>query len=156
MKEYIQNLEKLDFQTESRYYSSVYLVEKEKESEYITQNVSPYIIIALDKAREFEADAVYFRFFDDGRPPLAQIYIYDDIMNKRTEDDYNRIHRSIWSGNEIPIYMVINKTEIKVFDSRKPVNTEEGKINTDPIDTLDILVQNDALKKYNAQLFIVN
>jgi hypothetical protein len=81
-KAYIANLQHLAFQIEEPDYSSVYLVDK--LSEYIDKNESPYIIISLDKAKTFEADAVYFRFFDDGRPPMAQIYIYDEGTSKNS------------------------------------------------------------------------
>jgi len=150
---YIENLKNLDFQMEKRDYSSVYLVDK--QAEYIAKNESPYIIIALDKAKEFGVDAVYFRCFDDGRPPLAQIYVYDNIMNVRTKDDYNKIHCAVWSGCEIPVYMIIDKTEIKVFDSRKPVDIAKDQIEIKPIDTIDLSLatQNEIFKKYRAQLF---
>jgi len=156
IKEYVDNLEKLDFQIEKQDYSSIYFVDK--QAEYIEQEESAYIIIAIDKAREFKADAVYFRFFDDGRPPLAQIYIYDNILNNREQDYYNEIHRNIWSGSEIPVYMIVDKTEIKVYDGRKPVTIVNNKIKTHPIDTInfntiDLFIQNDVMKKYHAQLF---
>jgi len=151
-KEYITNLQLLDFQIESQETSSIYLVGKLEE--YIKcNNTSPYILIALDKAKSFEADAVYFRFFDDNRPPLPQIYLYDNILHKRIEEDYAKIHRAIWSGCEIPIYMIIDKTQIKVFDSREPVAYESGKIQVSPIDLIDLSTQNNILKKYRAQLF---
>ncbi|WP_461257147.1 N-6 DNA methylase [Treponema sp. R80B11-R83G3] len=151
---YINNLSTLDFQLEKPDYSSVYIVDR--QNEYISRNESPYIpyiIVALDKAKEFDVDAVYFRFFDDGRPPLAQIYIYDNILRNRTQEDYNTIHRAVWSGCEIPLYMIVNQREIKVFDSRKPVDIIKDKIITSPIDIIDLDIQNDALKKYHAQLF---
>jgi hypothetical protein len=147
-KDYISNLEDLNFKVEEQ----IYLVSS-LEKHIAQQDVSPYIIIALDKAKAFDADAVYFRFFDDGRPPMAQIYLYDGILNERTDEDYVKIHRDIWSGCEISIYMIIGKTEIKVFDSRKPVNIAGNKIETYPIDVIDLTVQNDVLKKYRAQLF---
>jgi type I restriction-modification system DNA methylase subunit len=154
-KEYIINLQKLDFKVfkaENQVNASIYLVSNLEE--YIANgDVSPYIIIALDKAKTFNADAVYFRFFDDGRPPMAQIYLYDGILNKRTDEDYIKIHRDVWSGCEIPIYMIINQTEIKVFDSRKPVDIVDNKIEIHPLDIIDLSVQNDVLKKYRAQLF---
>jgi hypothetical protein len=148
---YIENIKKLNFQIGNQDCSSVYLVCKQEE--YIAKNESPYIIIALDKAKEFDVDAVYFRFFDDGRPPLAQIYIYDNVLNKRTEEDYISIHRAVWSGCEIPIYMIVDKTEIKVFDSRKPVDIVKNKIKANPMDIIDLNTQNDILQKYRAQLF---
>jgi hypothetical protein len=149
---YIENLKNLDFQIEKSGHSSVYFVCKQKE--YIVQGISPDIIIALDRAKEFYADAVYFRTFDEkGRPPLAQIYIYDNILNKRTNDAYNKIHRNVWSGCEISIYMIVDQTEIRVFDSRKPVDIVDDKIEVDPIDIIDLEEKDDILKKYRAQLF---
>jgi len=155
-KEYVNNLEKLDFQIETQNNSSIYLVEK--QAEYIRQKESAYIIIALDKAREFKADAVYFRFFDDKRPPLAQIYIYDNILFSHDQKYYNEIHRNIWSGSEISVYMIVDKTNIKVFDGRKPVNIVNNEIETHPIDVIsldaiDLFAQNEAMEKYKAQLF---
>ena len=153
-KKYIENLKSLDFQIEKSGCSSVYLVEK--QFEYIAKEESPYIIIALDKAKEFGADAVYFRLFDDERPPLAQIYVYDNVLKKRKKDDFAKIHRAVWSGCEIPVYMIIDKTEIKVFDGRKPVDIVNNEIKTDPIDTIELTgqaVHNDVFKKYRAQLF---
>lgn len=150
-KEYVEKLKILDFHVESQEHSSVYLVNK--QAEYAIQSKSPYIIVALDKANEFDADAVYFRFFDDERSPLAQIYIYDNILKKRTEEEYKNIHKAVWSGCEIPIYMIVDKTEIKVFDGRKPVDIIKGEIEVTPIDIIDLTVQNDVLKKYQAQLF---
>ncbi|MDR0606194.1 MAG: N-6 DNA methylase [Bacteroidales bacterium] len=152
VKEYIGNLGALDFQFDSLDNSSIYFVDKLED--YISDtNISPHIIIALDKARSFDADAVYFRFFDDGRPPMAQIYIYDGISNKRADEDYVKIHREVWSGCEIPIYMIINQTEIKVFDSRKPVDIVDNKMEVHPLDVIDLIAHSDVLKKYRAQLF---
>ena len=153
-KEYIENLKRLDFQLEKSDCSSVYLVEK--QFNYIEHEVSPYIIIALDKAKLFGADAVYFRFFDDERPPLSQIYIYDNILNKREKEEYSKIHRAIWSGCEIPVYMIIDQTEIRIFDSRKPINSTNTKYETPHIDKIDLCnfsLQNDVIKKYRAQQF---
>jgi len=151
---YIENLKNLNFQIKNHNNSSVYLVCELEE--YIEKNESPYIIIALDKAKEFDVDAVYFRFFDDERPPLAQIYIYDNILRNRTKEEYIKIHRKVWSSCEIPIYMIVDKTEIRVFDGRKSVDIIDivnDKIDVNPIDIIDLEVQNDVLKRYRAQLF---
>jgi len=151
--EYINNLKCLNFKEWEREQesSSVFLVNK--QAQYIAQKISPYIIIALDKAKEFNVDAIYFRFFDDERPPLAQIYIYDNVLNKLTKEDYNKIHREIWSGCEIPIYMIINKTEIKIFDSCREAEIFDNEKDARPIDIIKLNTQNDALKKYHAELF---
>ncbi|WP_101688599.1 HsdM family class I SAM-dependent methyltransferase [Dysgonomonas massiliensis] len=149
---YIDNLMKLDFEIQNQDRSSVYLVSNFHK--YMEDgSISPYIIIALDKAKLFDVDAVYFRLFDDGRPPMAQLYIYDNINNKRDKNRYAIIHRDIWSGCEIPAFMIIDKTTIKVFDSRKPIEIGENGIISNPIEIIDLQIQNDIIERYKAQLF---
>jgi hypothetical protein len=152
-KEYITNLQKLDFEVENQMNSSVYLVSNLKE--YIEQgDISSYIIIALDKAKTFDVDAVYFRFFDDERPPMAQIYIYDNINNQYASEYYAQKHREIWSSCEVSSFFIIDKEQIRVYDSRNPVKIVEDKLISNPIETIDLLsCINDVIAKYNAQNF---
>ena len=58
---YINNINILDFNIEDKYNSSVFLV-NELEKYISEEDCSPYIIIALERAQNFHADAVYFRF----------------------------------------------------------------------------------------------
>lgn len=152
---YINNINILDFNIEDKYNSSVFLV-NELEKYISEEDCSPYIIIALERAQNFHADAVYFRFFEDNRPPLPQIYIYDNINNHRSELEYRELHRNIWSASEIPIYFIIDNTQIRIFDSREPVTIKNGEIIVSPIDFIDLehLSQYDeVIKNYNARLF---
>ena len=149
--DYIRNLLSLDFQIQKQDCSSVYLVDK--LSEYIEQNESPYVIIALDKAKEFDVDAVYFRFFDDGRPPLAQIYIYDNITKYKPKDYYAKKHQEIWSSCEIAAFLVIDKTIVKIFNSREPVKIKNEIIYSEPIKEIDLSEINNIAKEYKARAF---
>jgi hypothetical protein len=150
--EYINKLRTLDFQLEEHNYSSIYLVDK--QIDYISQNKSPYIIIALDKAKEFDVDAVYFRFFDNERPPLAQIYVYDNITKQKDSDYYIQKHKEIWSSCEVASFFIIDKEKIRIFDSRNPVKIFNNKLKSEPLETINLLSDvNDAYKKYKAQNF---
>lgn len=151
--EYILNMKKLDFHIESQEDSSVYLVNKLED--YIKENVSPYIIIALDKAKSFDADAVYFRFFEYDRPPLPQIYLYDNIKKQKEAEYYVKKHREIWSSCEIAVFFVIDKTTVRIYDSRTPVNIDnEGNLSSDTIDFINFLDDADnIIAKYRAQNF---
>ncbi|MDR0573008.1 MAG: N-6 DNA methylase [Tannerella sp.] len=154
MKEYAENLRALDFQFNNQVNSSIYFVDKLKD--YIADtNISPYIIIALDKAKSFEADAVYFRFFDDERPPMPQLYIYDNITKNKSADYYAQKHKDIWSSCEIASFLVIDETSVKIFDSRKPVKTEKDKITitSEPIKELNLSKINDIAKEFKAYSF---
>jgi len=151
-RKYIEDLRNLDFQIEKQDYSSVYFVDK--QTEYIAKNESPYILIALDKAKEFDVDAVYFRCFDDGRPPLAQIYIYDNTTEQKANDYYAQKHKEIWSSCEIASFFIIDKTTIKIYDSRNPAKVCNKGLESKPIETINLLAEVDsAIAKYNAQNF---
>lgn len=149
--EYIKTLKTLDFQIESQVISSVYLVSRMNEY-FRDSSISPYIIFALDKAKLFNADAVYFRFFDDKRPPLAQMYIYDNIQNPKSDVDYAELHKAIWSSCEIPCFYVVDKTVVKIYDSREPITIHNNQISSTPINVIDLSLSNEVLKAYNAEL----
>ena len=115
----------LAFEFEDADISSVYFVDK--LSSYIDNGAySPYVITGLEEARNFEADAVYFRMMDNGQPPMPQIFIYDNVTHRRSERDFARIHRNIWSAAVIPLYFVLDRHQISVFDGRIPVEVSSS------------------------------
>ena len=137
----------MDFDVSSKGHRSLLLV-----SEKTDQGLSPDEIFALETAGKFYATAVYFRRFPKGenRPPLPQIYLYDNTKNEFS-DNLADIHRDLWSNSQIPMFIVIEKTEVKIFDTRKPVEVFGKTIETNPIDTIPI--SDDAIQKYSRKLF---
>lgn len=110
---------------------------------------SPDVLFALETAfNKFCADAVYFRHFEDGRALVPQLYIFDYTDKPLTNDDRNRIHISMWNGYQVPLYIIITKTSVDVFDSReKPNETRESYAK-------EILTYTgEAIKNFNAQSF---
>ncbi len=115
---FIENIEKLNF---------TFLTKSEDGGVVLTANydkldrisTSPDILFALETAKEkFDADAVYFRYFADGRGAVPQIYIYDNTNNHLTEKRRD-IHVKVWSGCQVPMYFIIDKSEVSVFDARE-------------------------------------
>ena len=113
-----ENIEKLNF---------TFLTKSEGGGVVLTANydkldrnsTSPDILFALETAKEkFDADAVYFRYFADGRGAVPQIYIYDNTDNHLT-DKRRDIHVKVWSGCQVPMYFIIDKSEVSVFDARE-------------------------------------
>jgi methylase of polypeptide subunit release factors len=81
---------------------------------------SPDILFALETAKKkFNADAVYFRHFSDGRGNIPQLYLFDFTHKSITTEDKNRIHIQMWNGYQVPAYIIIEKSSISIFDSRK-------------------------------------
>jgi methylase of polypeptide subunit release factors len=105
---------------------------------------TPEVLFALETAKKFDADAVYFRYFDDGRGAIPQIYIYDNTSDSLTEKRRD-IHIKIWSGCQVPMYIIINKSEAMVYDARE--KAEEDKENT-AVDTIKFA--GEAIKKFSA------
>ncbi len=149
-------LECLNFTVEANDRSSVYLVadiEKYRQRE----DVDPNIIVDLENAKRYEVDAVYFRFFEGGRIPLPQIYIFDYTKKAKWEGDYVEIHKNLWSAGVIPVYFTIDRQQLRIYDGRQPVEIQKnGEASVEPIDHFvlgDIEEVDRALKQYDARLF---
>ncbi len=81
---------------------------------------SPDLLFSLEIAKtKFNADAVYFRFFQDGRAAVPHLYLFDYTQKNLTTEDKNRIHIQMWNGYQVPAYIIIEKSTVSVFDSRK-------------------------------------
>lgn len=149
-------LECLNFTVEANDRSSVYLVadiEKYRQK----GDVDPNIIFELENAKRYEVDAVYFRFFDGGRPSQPQIFIYDNTKEPRCEGDNVEIHKTLWSAGVIPVYFTIDRQQLRIYDGRQPVEIQNnGETSVEPIDDFalgDIAEVGRALKQYDARLF---
>lgn len=89
----------------------------------------------LEKASRLEATAVYFRRFEN-RPSTPQVYIYDFTnLLEYEESQKKELHRSIWSSCEVPIYIIITKQKIEIFNATKSF----GKSEIKPFETIDVL-----------------
>jgi len=109
---------------------------------------SPDILFALETACKFDADAVYFRYFQDGRAAVPQLYIFDYTQKSLNTEDRNRIHRNMWNGYQVPAYIIIEKSVVSVFDAR-----EKPKEDKEHYAEEIIRKTGDAIKSFNAQSF---
>lgn len=92
----------------------------------------PNIRIALERAAEFKADAVFFRIFpDDGeytkRLPIPQIYIYHDTSFCLNEDRYAEIQHHLWNAGVVPLAFIFKIHEVKIINCRKAPEIKNGK-----------------------------
>jgi len=116
--------------------------------------LSPQELFALEIAKEkFEADAVYFRYFNDGRGAVPQIYIYDNTGNHLTDDDKRNIHIRVWSGCQVPMFIIVDKTEVKVFDAREKVNLDIENLAFETIKLTGAVIHEFSAKNFDDGLF---
>ena len=150
---FIEKIGYLDFQILDSEQSPVIFVSELKNP---VSQISPHQIIALEEAKSFKADAVFFRYFEDNRSPQAQIYIYDN-SNGSFDDEYAEIHKQLWSSCRIPVFIIVEEFKIRIFDCRKPVSvSKEGDVYTNDVAHVDIRNLekfSDVIQKYNAQKF---
>ena len=110
---------------------------------------SPEILFALETAKtKFQADAVYFRYFPDGRAYSPQLYLFDYTAETLTNEEKNRIHIQMWNGYQVPAYIIIEKSCVSIFDSRK-----RPKENTESYAKEILALTGKAIKDYNAKEF---
>ncbi len=139
-KEYISGLSQLEMINSDGY--SFGLIHT---SDLENSTLNYYQRLSLEKAKKIGANAIYFRNFpDSSRPSKPQLYIFDFTS---IEHDIVEIHKNVWSSTEVRLYLVITKSEIKFFNSSKPVEqTKSGNLQVSPFDTLKIA--GEAIRKY--------
>ncbi|MEQ8172835.1 MAG: N-6 DNA methylase, partial [Candidatus Eremiobacterota bacterium] len=106
--EFYKNFEKLGFYKND---DALFLINS-------NQNTPPDVKFFLNKAKELNVSAVYFRKQLNGSYQ-PQVYLYDFTdkdFNTASENLLTDIHKKIWSIGEIPITCFFFKTEIKIID----------------------------------------
>jgi methylase of polypeptide subunit release factors len=75
----------------------------------------PQVEFHLEKAKEFEASAVYLRKQLNGSYK-PQAYLYDYTGKGFQESELTEIQKIIWSSGEAPLACIFYDTEIKILD----------------------------------------
>jgi N-6 DNA Methylase len=123
----------------------------------ITSQLSPDIFFALETAKKFKADAVYFRQFSNGQPPMPQIYLYDRTENDLNQEELNKIHKDLWSGHVVPIFIVVDKLSVRIVDSRAPIESNGLNYQSDPFAQFEFAATSiqelEKAKKFSSSFF---
>lgn len=138
--EYISGLSQLEMlSADGNSFGLIHISELENSA------INYYQRLSLEKAKKVGADSVYFRNFpDSNRSSKPQLYIFDFTSK---EQDVIEIHKNVWSSTEVRLYLIITKSEIKLFNSSKPVEqTKSGDLQVSPFEILKIA--GEAIKKY--------
>ena len=116
-------------------------------------------MIALEYAKKYGADAVYFRRFDGGRPPIPQIYIYDFTENEKDDDEIGVLYKRLWNSGQVPLFFIFYKTEVKIFNCLKnpKLDPSTAKISFTVFETIklasNIKKELDKIKDFSAKRF---
>lgn len=96
----------------------------------IPSNIHPKVSFYLEFAEALEADAVYFRYYEDNRYCIPQVYFYNNTNNSRSKEQISEIHKKVYSSCQVPAICVIDDKKISLYDERIPVKQiSENKIS---------------------------
>jgi len=144
-----KKLHLLDFETDSS--ASGLLFTKEDYRGHT--DVSFDEILILHRAQGLGASAVYFRRIK-GRSSIPQLFIFNNSDGNLSIEKLTDIHRKLWSSGIVPLYYVFDKTEVRIFNCRKPVEKSKGKLTVNAFDVLSLISKvHTEYKKYSAKLF---
>lgn len=119
----------------------------------LSKNIDVNILLALETAKNFDVDAVYFRFFNDGRSPLPQIYIYDNTLGLHDSDFFVNKHKDIWSSCNVPAFIVVENSIIKLYDTCAPIEFKGEQAFNKPIKTINFSDITSVIREFNASSF---
>lgn len=115
----------------------------------------PDLFLALELANELGATAVYFRFYNDNRPPKPQIYLYDESGLNINNNDAD-IHHKLWNAGVVPFCFIFKASQVLIYNCGKKPQWDINGENfiTSPHDLINLLsdVQNK-LGLYNVRQF---
>lgn len=118
-------------------------------------NLHPKHYIALEFAENLEADAVYFKYYDDNRFCVPQVYFYDNSNGIYDNNKIAEIHRNVYSSSQVALICVIDKISISLFDTREPIKVIDNNQITNKNSLIEkpyLFEELEILSKYfNAQ-----
>ncbi len=86
---------------------------------------------ALEYAKKYHPDAVYFRRFSDNRSSTPQIYIYDLTDTVKDDLAIGELYKKVWNSGQVPLIFIFFKTEVKILNcfKRPEFDPETGDIS---------------------------
>lgn len=112
-------------------------------------------VLAIEEAKKFGADAIYFRKMLEKNISIPQVYIYEGSYD---ENDLLELHRKLWSSGVVPIFYIIHGDLIKIFSSTTRVKRIGSKFHIEPLEIFEFIAEideqyNSIYKRFSAELF---
>jgi hypothetical protein len=104
--------------------------------DYTKTGKPPEEVAVMEKAEHYDADAVFFEAPRDGKPPVAQAFIYRS--DGPAEDaDFAKLHQQLWCWGGVPLVYRVTNGLVQLFRcAHRPDFEKGGKIVCGPFQTL--------------------
>ncbi|MBW1615701.1 MAG: hypothetical protein JRJ49_04020 [Deltaproteobacteria bacterium] len=104
----------------------VFVRDKIEDYNRITKDYNE--IIALEHAEKYKADAVYFKRFNDGKPSIPLIYLYDFTLIEKQNNELANLHKKLWNASKVPLFFIFSNSDVKIFSCLKqPIDKKTGE-----------------------------
>lgn len=81
---------------------------------YLKSGRPPEEVAMMEKAEDYSATAVFFEAGRDGRPPVAQAFVY--VSNGPVRDQaFADLHRRLWSWGGVPLVYRVTSGLVQLF-----------------------------------------
>jgi len=96
------------------------------------------VVATMEKARFYGAHSVFFEGSRNGRPPVAQAFIYVSAVSQE-DPDFREIHRRLWSWGGVPLLYRKSPGLVQLFRcAHRPDFEKDGQIVLRPFSTLEV------------------
>lgn len=108
----------------------------QKDNENIGEARRKILYLAQD---DYLADAVFFQINENNKY-IPLIFVYDNTDNNKFNSVVlSEIHKRLWSSEIVPLYFVLEKSVIKIYNTKQKIsiNNKEEKEEINPTDILE-------------------
>ena len=105
---------------------------------FVKTGRTPEEVAVMEKAEHHGADAVFFEASRDGKPPVAQAFIYrsDGAAN---DPAFAKRHQQLWSWGGVPLVYRVTHGLVQLFRcAHRPDFEKDGEIGCHPFKTLKL------------------
>lgn len=105
---------------------------------YDRKGKPPEEVAIMEKALFYKAQAVFFEAPHDGKPPIAQAFIYRS-EGPTQDSDFAHLHQRLWSWGGVPLVYRVTSGMVQLFRcAHRPDFEKDGQIICKPFKTLKL------------------
>lgn len=98
----------------------------------------PEEVVVMEKAKAYHAQAVFFEAPHDGKPALAQAFIYRSDGSPKSEE-FAKLHQKLWSWGGVPLVYRVSSGLVQLFRcAHRPDFEKNGQVVCQPFKTLKL------------------
>lgn len=104
-------------------------------------NLLPEQVTVMEKAEFYDAAAVFFEAARDGKPPIAQAFIYRTDGPVR-DPSFAKRHQQLWNWGGVPLVYRVTPGVVQLFRcAHRPDFEKGGELRVKPFKTLKLATQ---------------